>query len=62
MFHGVLLSQSTQISVGDPDLAANLYLLTYGEGWAAYAEQLANEIGLNDDNPLGRASLITNPA
>jgi uncharacterized protein (DUF885 family) len=35
-------------------LRRNMYLSAYGEGWALYAEQLANEIGMYDDNPLGR--------
>jgi uncharacterized protein (DUF885 family) len=42
--------QSTEI----PILRRNMYLSAYGEGWALYAEQLANEIGMYDDNPLGR--------
>jgi len=42
--------QSTEI----PILRRNMYLSAYGEGWALYAEQLANEIGMYDDSPLGR--------
>jgi uncharacterized protein (DUF885 family) len=45
-----LALQSTEI----PILRRNMYLSAYGEGWALYAEQLANEIGMYDDNPLGR--------
>jgi uncharacterized protein (DUF885 family) len=45
-----LALQSTDI----PILRRNMYLSAYGEGWALYAEQLANEIGMYDDNPLGR--------
>ena len=30
----------------------------YGEGWALYAEQLADEIGMYDDNPLGRIGYL----
>jgi uncharacterized protein (DUF885 family) len=30
----------------------------YGEGWALYAEQLADEIGAYDDNPLGRIGYV----
>jgi uncharacterized protein (DUF885 family) len=37
-----------------PILRRNMYLSAYGEGWALYAEQLANEIGMYDDSPLGR--------
>jgi len=47
---GGLALQSTEI----PLLRRNMYLSAYGEGWALYAEQLANEIGMYDDNPLGR--------
>jgi uncharacterized protein (DUF885 family) len=45
-----LALQSTEI----PILRRNMYLSAYGEGWALYAEQLANEIGMYDDSPLGR--------
>jgi uncharacterized protein (DUF885 family) len=30
----------------------------YAEGWALYAEQLADEIGMYDDNPLGRIGYL----
>ena len=30
----------------------------YGEGWALYAEQLADEMGLYDDDPLGRIGYL----
>jgi uncharacterized protein (DUF885 family) len=30
----------------------------YGEGWALYAEQLADEIGMYDDDPLGRLGYL----
>ena len=47
---GGLALQSQNI----PILRRNMYLSAYGEGWALYAEQLANELGMYDDNPLGR--------
>ncbi len=37
-----------------PLLVRNLFFSGYGEGWALYAEQLADELGLYDDDPLGR--------
>ena len=30
----------------------------YGEGWALYSEQLADEIGMYDDDPLGRLGYL----
>ena len=30
----------------------------YGEGWALYAEQLADELGMYDDDPLGRIGYL----
>lgn len=47
---GGLALQSKEI----PILRRNMYLSAYGEGWALYAEQLADELGMYDDNPLGR--------
>ncbi len=37
---------------------AGLGFAAYGEGWALYAEQLADEIGLYDGDPLGRIGLL----
>jgi uncharacterized protein (DUF885 family) len=46
-------------------LAGNLPLIRkatgfsgYAEGWALYAEQLADEIGMYDDDPLGRIGYL----
>jgi uncharacterized protein (DUF885 family) len=41
-------------SQGIPMLRRNMYFSGYGEGWALYAEQLADELGMYDDDPLGR--------
>ena len=30
----------------------------YGEGWALYSEQLADEIGMYEDDPLGRIGYL----
>jgi uncharacterized protein (DUF885 family) len=30
----------------------------YGEGWALYSEQLADELGMYEDNPLGRIGYL----
>ena len=43
-----------QESQGIPMLRKNMYFSGYGEGWALYAEQLADEMGLYEDDPLGR--------
>ena len=42
-----------QESTGIPMLRKNMYFSGYGEGWALYAEQLAAELGMYEDDPLG---------
>ncbi|HEX3886880.1 MAG TPA: DUF885 family protein [Phenylobacterium sp.] len=42
-----------QESPGIPLLRKNMYFSAYGEGWALYAEQLAQELGMYEDDPLG---------
>jgi uncharacterized protein (DUF885 family) len=41
-----------------PLLHRNIGISAYGEGWGLYAEQLADEIGMYDDYPLGRLGMI----
>ena len=41
-----------------PLLVRNYYFSGYGEGWALYAEQLADELGVYDDDPLGRIGYL----
>lgn len=41
-----------------PLIRKTLYFSGYGEGWALYAEQLADEIGMYDDDPLGRIGYL----
>jgi uncharacterized protein (DUF885 family) len=43
-----------QQTVGLPRYRANMFFSGYGEGWALYAEQLADEMGLYQDDPLAR--------
>ncbi len=42
-----------QESQGIPILRKNMYFSGYGEGWALYAEQLAYELGMYENDPLG---------
>jgi uncharacterized protein (DUF885 family) len=35
-----------------------LWFAAYGEGWALYAEQLADEMGFYDRNPMGRVGYL----
>jgi uncharacterized protein (DUF885 family) len=41
-----------------PLIRRQLYLSAYGEGWALYAEQLADELGMYADDPLGRIGFL----
>jgi len=41
-----------------PLLRKNTSFSGYGEGWALYAEQLADEIGMYEDDPLGRIGYL----
>jgi uncharacterized protein (DUF885 family) len=41
-----------------PLIRKNTSFSGYGEGWALYSEQLADEIGMYDDDPLGRIGYL----
>ncbi len=45
-------------SASIPLIRKTLYFSGYAEGWALYAEQLADEIGMYDDDPLGRLGYL----
>jgi uncharacterized protein (DUF885 family) len=47
-----------QETPGLPRYRANMFLSGYGEGWALYAEQLADELGVYRDDPLGRVGYL----
>ena len=47
-----------QQTPGLPKYRANMFLSGYGEGWALYAEQLADELGVYDNDPLGRVGYL----
>ena len=46
--------ESTEI----PQIRRRGGFAAYTEGWALYAEQLAGELGVYDDDPLGRAGFL----
>lgn len=50
---GLMLSNTTL-----PLIRKMMSFSGYGEGWALYAEQLAEEIGMYDDDPLGRLGYL----
>lgn len=43
---------------GLPMIRRTLWFTAYGEGWALYAEQLADEMGLYADDPWGRLGYL----
>lgn len=47
-----------QENADTPMLMKTLWYSAAGEGWGLYAEQLADEIGMYDDNPLGRIGFL----
>ena len=51
---GTLALESTQI----PLIRRHAYYSAYGEGWALYAEQLADELGMYEGWPLERAGML----
>jgi uncharacterized protein (DUF885 family) len=55
--HHLQLSIS-QESKDIPKLRKTTFLSAYGEGWALYAEQLADELGVYAGDPIGRAGFL----
>ena len=55
--HHLQLSVS-QESKDIPKLRKIGFLSAYGEGWALYAEQLADELGVYSNDPVGRAGFL----
>ncbi|HEV2593716.1 MAG TPA: DUF885 family protein [Sphingomicrobium sp.] len=55
--HHLQLSIS-QESKDIPKLRKTTFLSAYGEGWALYAEQLADELGVYADDPFGRSGFL----
>jgi uncharacterized protein (DUF885 family) len=62
-YHEGVPGHHLQISIAQeskdiPMLRKLGFFSAYSEGWALYAEQLANELGAYDDDPLGRAGFL----
>jgi uncharacterized protein (DUF885 family) len=55
--HHLQISTAQHIA-GMPMLRKTAFYSGYGEGWALYAEQLADELGMYDDDPLGRVGYL----
>ncbi|MDG3438852.1 DUF885 domain-containing protein [Nitrospirillum amazonense] len=51
----VALAQET---AGIPRYRSNMFFSGYGEGWALYAEQLADEMGMYEKEPMGRIGYL----
>ena len=54
VFQGAILLEAGEI----PILMRSLGITAYGEGWALYAEQLADELGVYQDEPLGHIGYL----
>ena len=52
------LQLSLQQEANLPLIRKILWFSAYGEGWALYAEELAGEMGLYDDDPMGRIGYL----
>ena len=52
------LQLSLQQEADLPLLRKMMFFSAYGEGWALYAEQLADEMGVYDDDPLGKVGYL----
>ena len=53
------IESATAAEVGElPLIRQMIWHAAYGEGWALYAEDLADEIGLYDNDPLGRIGYL----
>ena len=62
-YHESIPGHHLQITLANemPDLPLirkTTWFSSYGEGWALYAEQLAVEMGMYDDHPLGRVGQL----
>ncbi len=54
VFQGAVLLEAGNL----PLLHRSLGIAAYGEGWGLYAEQLADELGVYADEPLGRIGYL----
>ncbi len=52
------LQLSLQQEADLPLIRKATFLSAYGEGWALYAEQLADEMGVYENNPLGQVGYL----
>lgn len=52
-FHETCPGHALQASMQSPDAARQRWLGVYSEAWATYAEQLAADLGVYADDPLG---------
>jgi uncharacterized protein (DUF885 family) len=62
-YHEGVPGHHLQISIAQeskdiPTLRKLGFFSAYSEGWALYAEQLANELGVYDNDPLGRVGFL----